>query len=429
MYCKLQICCLIIVSYIIFSYCRGCIAAKKTHRFNLFDAMLIVGGLELVFDAVTAYTVNYLDIVPVWINTAAHLIFLISIDGVIFAGFLYMLAMTESFPKTGTKRLLLYSPFVVNVLVVLCFIGSLEYRKGTVTNYSMGVSVYTCFAVVGIYVIFTFILFIRRWRYIESNKRASIALYLMVMIGVTGYQILVPEALISSIATTVLILGIYINQENPAISEISNYQHEMVMGFATLMENKDGNTGGHIKRTSLYVELLAKELRDRGYYENLLTKDYINNLLMAAPMHDIGKISVPDAILQKPGKLTDEEFSIMKLHAVNGGKIIKQTFGHLENAEYREMAYQVAMYHHEKWNGKGYPKGLEEKEIPLCARIMAIADVFDAVSEKRCYRDAMPMEKCFEIVREGSGRDFDPQLVEVFLDIREKIEELHDSVG
>lgn len=146
-------------------------------------------------------------------------------------------------------------------------------------------------------------------------------------------------------------------------------------------------------------------------------------------MHDIGKIAVPDVILQKPGRLTEEEFEIIKKHATDGGRIIEETFGNLGNEEYTRMAYQVARYHHEKWNGKGYPKGLKAREIPLCARIMAVADVFDAVSEKRCYRDAIPVEQCFAIIREGSGRDFDPVIAEVFLDSREKVERIHNEIN
>lgn len=138
-------------------------------------------------------------------------------------------------------------------------------------------------------------------------------------------------------------------------------------------------------------------------------------------MHDVGKIAIPDAILQKPGKLTDEEFDIMKQHTVRGGEIIRETFGRMGNEQYMESAYQIARHHHEKWNGKGYPDGLKEEEIPLCARIMAIADVFDAVSENRCYRAAMPMDQCFDIIRDGSGRDFEPILAEAFLDMREKV--------
>ena len=149
---------------------------------------------------------------------------------------------------------------------------------------------------------------------------------------------------------------------------------------------------------------------------------------MAAPMHDIGKIGVPDVVLQKPSKLTDEEYEIIKKHAPAGGKIIEETFGHLGNEDYTNMAYQVATYHHEKWNGKGYPECLSQKEIPLCARIMAVADVFDAVSEKRCYRDAMAIEECFKIIENGRGKDFDPVVVDVFLDIKDKVIQIHDEI-
>ena len=115
----------------------------------------------------------------------------------------------------------------------------------------------------------------------------------------------------------------------------------------------------------------------------------------------------------------------MKEHPVIGGKIIKDTFGHLFNGEYENMAYQVAMYHHEKWNGKGYPEGMCGPEIPLCARIMAVADVFDAVSAKRCYRDAMPLEECYSIIEKGRGTDFDPDIVDAFLLKRDKVEEIY----
>ena len=200
------------------------------------------------------------------------------------------------------------------------------------------------------------------------------------------------------------------------------------MGFAVLIEGKDGSTGGHVRRTTAYVEVLTKALRDRGCFRDILTKDYLENLLMAAPMHDIGKISVPDSVLQKPGRLMPEEFEIIKRHTISGGEIIQNTFGHVGNAQYLDMACNVALHHHEKWNGKGYPIGLKGEEIPLCARIMAIADVFDAVSENRCYRAAMPMDQCFDIIRQGAGQDFDSQLVQVFLDIRPQVEAIRTQV-
>ena len=343
--------------------------------------------------------------------------------------FLYMISITTGLPKRKSRRLLLYSPFLVNMVLVVINIPSLKYYEGELSNYSMGTSAYTCFAMAGIYIVLSLIIFFRRWRYIEKHKRFSIFTYLVVLACITVYQMLQPQVLLSSICVTIIVLGAYINQENPSVTELSHYQDEMIMGFATLVENNDGSTGGHIKRTTKYVQLLAEELRRRGYYKDILNKDYMRNLCMAAPMHDIGKIAVPDMILQKPGKLTEAEFGIIKQHADCGGKIIQDTFGHLCNESYAQMAYDVARFHHEKWNGTGYPEGLKCNEIPLCARIMAIADVFDALSEKRCYREAMPLEKCFEIIEEGSGQHFDPMLVEVFLDIREKVENAHREIN
>jgi len=428
-YCKLQIGCMLIILYIVFIYLKECRRFRQKYKWSVFDGLLVLSVLEIFFDGLTAYTVNHLDSVNRTVNLGLHLIFLLCLDFFIFWLFLYMISITTGLPKKKSRILLLYSPFLVNVVLVVGNIPSLKYYEGELSNYSMGISAYTCFVMAGIYILLSMFIFFRRWRYIERHKRVSIFTYLFVLACVTGYQMSYPQALFSSIAVTIIVVGVYVNQENPSVAELSRYHNEMIMGFATLVENKDGSTGGHIRRTTMYVKLLAEELRHRGYYKEVLTKDYLKNLCMAAPMHDIGKISVPDVILQKPGKLTEEEFETMKLHAVSGGNIIRETFGHLGNEQYAQMAYEVARFHHEKWNGGGYPEGLKRKEIPLCARIMAIADVFDAVSEKRCYREALPLDKCFEIIMEGSGRDFDPVLTEVFLDIREKVVQIHEEAN
>ena len=426
-YCKLQIGCLLVIAYIAFLYVRERRRYEKKLRPTPFDGLLALGILSLTLDGATAWTVNHLDIVPAMLNRVLHLLFLISLDSIVFLLFLYFLVSTEGLPKRKRDRFFLFAPYAISIAMVLLNIGSLEYRTGRLSNYSMGVSVYACFIMVGISIILTFVVFFRRWRYIESHKRASIFTYLLVMLLAGGYQMLVPEALVTSLGMTIFLLGIYLNQENPALRQLSHYHREMVMGFAVLIEGKDGSTGGHVRRTTAYVEVLTKALRDRGCFREILTKDYIQNLLMAAPMHDIGKISVPDSVLQKPGRLTPEEFSVIQRHAVNGGKIVQNTFGHLDNKEYLDMAYSVALHHHEKWNGTGYPDGLQGADIPLCARIMAIADVFDAVSEHRCYRAAMPLDQCFDIIRKGAGRDFDPILAQVFLDIRPQVEAIHAS--
>ena len=188
---------------------------------------------------------------------------------------------------------------------------------------------------------------------------------------------------------------------------------QMMKTLAATIEAKDDYMRGHSYRVAEYSALIAKQL---GWSEH-----EVENLRNAAYLHDIGKIAIPDAILQKPGKLTAEEYEVMKTHSAKGGEIIEGTFKTIGDDEYSRIAYQVARYHHERWNGSGYPDGLLRKEIPLSARIMAVADVFDAVSANRCYRDAMPLEKCFKIIENGSGHDFDPMIAEVFLDMRDEI--------
>lgn len=427
-HCKLQIGCIVILLYITFIYLRERRNYKLQSKKSLFEGLLLLGIVSILLDGITAYTVNHLDVVDPLLNRTAHALFLISLNAVIFVLCLYMLVVTGAYPKKKLGRTLIFLPFIANIVLVFMNIGSLRYIEGRVTNYSMGASVYTCFIMAAVYILITITVFFGRWNYIESHKRASIFTYLMVLGVVTGIQMVFPETLISSIGVTGFILGVYLNLEDPALKELSRYHSETVMAFANLIENRDNSTGGHVKRTSLYVKLIAEQLRDSRQFKEILTKDYINNLVKAAPMHDIGKIAVPDAILQKPGKLTEEEFAIMKLHSEKGGEIIQETFQNLGSEDFRKMAYHVARYHHEKWNGKGYPEGLKRKDIPLSARIMAVADVFDAVSEKRCYRDAMPLEKCFEIIEQGSGQDFDPLIVEAFMNIRDKVEQVYGEM-
>ena len=152
-----------------------------------------------------------------------------------------------------------------------------------------------------------------------------------------------------------------------------------------------------------------------------------DDAIIAGLLHDIGKIATPDNILQKPGKLTNEEFNEIKKHAAKGGEIIKETFKDIDDKDFLIIAYECARFHHEKYNGKGYPEGLKEDEIPLHARIMAIADVFDAVSAKRCYRDALPLETCFKIIEEGRGTDFDPNLVDLFLENKDEVISIYNE--
>ena len=189
----------------------------------------------------------------------------------------------------------------------------------------------------------------------------------------------------------------------------------MITFMAEVVENRDDNTGGHIRRTAAYVEEIAKELKRQGAYPELLSERYMRDMIVAAPLHDIGKIHIPDAVLNKPGRLTEEEFTIMKTHTTAGEELLERAREELGEYGYLNTAVEMAAYHHEWWNGKGYPYGISGEEIPLCARIMAVADVFDALTSKRCYKDAMPLEKAYAIIKEESGTHFDPVVAAAFL--------------
>lgn len=420
-YSKLQAGCMLIVWYVAFIYYRERYAYRVKKKERVFELLIYLGIVEIIFDGITAYTVNHLDTIPGIVNDILHACFLCSLDAMVFLIFMYILDITRGIPKSRKLRAGILLPFIVNLAVVILFIPKLEYRHGEITNYSMGISAYTCFIMVALYMLGTVVLLITGRNSMGHNKLITVTTCIAADIAVAVYQMICPQALVTCLVPVFVILGTYLNMENPLFLKLQAHNREMVMGFATLVENKDGSTGGHIRRTTTYVEMLARELKKRDLYSDELTEDYISNLVMAAPMHDIGKIAIPDAILQKPGKLTDEEYSVMKTHSEKGGKIIEETFKTMGDDEYGKIAYQVARYHHEKWNGRGYPDGLVQNDIPLCARIMAVADVFDAVSAKRCYRDAMPLDKCFEIIQNGRGQDFDPFIADVFLDMKEGI--------
>lgn len=201
-----------------------------------------------------------------------------------------------------------------------------------------------------------------------------------------------------------------------------NMQGKTIEGMAELVESRDGDTGTHVKNTAKYVEMIARQLALDSVYKDKMDEEYIGLLKRFAPLHDVGKIVVSDTILLKPGRLTDEEFEIMKTHTTEGGKIINSILLGIESDDKVKIARDIAKNHHEKWNGKGYPEGLKGEEIPLSARIMSVADVFDALISKRCYKKAFPVSEAFDIIEEDSGVQFDPVVVEAFLKLRPKIE-------
>ncbi len=205
-------------------------------------------------------------------------------------------------------------------------------------------------------------------------------------------------------------------------ARVIEMQNNTIIGMANLVENRDVDTGEHVKRTSAYVKLLAEEAKKTLEYRNILTDKYIALVVKAAPMHDIGKIVVPDAILKKPGKLTLDEFLQIQRHTIEGARIVHEVLDDNSDPEYVKIAAEIALCHHEKWNGSGYPQQLEGLDIPVCARIMALADVFDALVSMRCYKEPLSCDEAFQIIQDASGKHFDPVLVDCFMKIRPKIE-------
>lgn len=207
--------------------------------------------------------------------------------------------------------------------------------------------------------------------------------------------------------------------------QLSLLQDVTINALASLAETRDSETGGHIRRTQNYVRLLAQRLAFKPEYRAQITLDYIDLLFKTAPLHDIGKVGIADNILLKPGKLTPDEFEQMKRHTIIG----KAAIEHAElqrgvKLAFLEVAKQIAMSHHERWDGQGYPEGLIGQEIPLAARLMSVADVYDALISKRVYKAAMPHEVAVSMIKAGRGTQFDPDIIDAFSEIESEFREI-----
>ena len=192
-----------------------------------------------------------------------------------------------------------------------------------------------------------------------------------------------------------------------------------IESLATLAEYRDPETGGHIKRTQNYVKALAVHLKNHQRFRSELNDEIIDLLYLSAPLHDLGKVGVRDNVLLKPGRLTDEEFEEMKKHTIYGEEALRITEQKLGGDSFLHYAKEIAYTHQEKWNGSGYPQGLKGDDIPICGRLMALADVYDALISKRVYKPPFPHEKAVEIIVEGKGTHFDPDIVDAFLELED----------
>jgi response regulator RpfG family c-di-GMP phosphodiesterase len=210
--------------------------------------------------------------------------------------------------------------------------------------------------------------------------------------------------------------------------KLQNARMATILGLAKLAEYRDEGTGTHLERIREYAKIIAQELAKNIKYRNVITLDYIEDIYQSAILHDIGKVGIPDAVLLKPDKLTNKEFEIIKRHTILGGDAIKAIENSIEGRSFLEMGKEIAYNHHEKWDGSGYPAGLEGDEIPLSARIVALADVYDALTTERFYKRAYTHEKSSQIIIDLKAIHFDPVIVDVFLQLEDEFKRIRQEL-
>lgn len=237
----------------------------------------------------------------------------------------------------------------------------------------------------------------------------------------------VPQVMKSRIARTLELEGyrrtLQLDNEKKRM-QLENMKSQLIMVLADMIDNRHSVTGVHVRRVSLIVEAIVKKMRAEGMYPEFLDNRYVISICLSAPLYDIGKIKIPDTVLKKQGDLTEEEFELMQTHTTEGARILEECARGIDDNYYLLLGKDMAAYHHEWWNGKGYPCGLKGMKIPFCARVIAVADVFDALISKRSYKNEMSFDQAFEIIKKGSGGHFDPGIVDVFLSIRPEIEKI-----
>jgi len=205
------------------------------------------------------------------------------------------------------------------------------------------------------------------------------------------------------------------NQLVESNNNVAKARTATILGLAKLAENRDNDTGAHLERIREYVKILTIELSNHPQYQSYITNKYVEDIFQSSILHDIGKVGIPDSILLKKGKLTASEYRIIKQHTIIGGNAIKSVESHVKEESFLTLGKEIAYFHHEKWDGSGYPKGLKGTKIPLSARIVALADVYDALTSKRPYKEAMTHDTAEKIIIEGKSIHFDPDLVEAFM--------------
>lgn len=408
---------------------RRALVEKNLFRFRIALCFILLYGLAALTYTLIAYSGN-LEVAKY------HIIYYFLFIGISLFGIVTSL-ITQHFKKWPYWIRVL--PYAISYVFITSIAG---YDIGVLQSAFSGIVVFACIGIVALFclnisplfVFLTYLLFnvgVQKFVYLIQGKTGVID-YLIIsilLIALNMYKQKITKhdylrtkyleenrnVLQDAVADQVQELKQKQSELQNQHQKIIDIQNNTIISLSNLVENRDSDTGEHVRRTSAYVNLLAHKAKNNGYCKKILTDEYITLLTKAAPMHDIGKIVVPDSVLKKPGKLKPNEFNEIKRHTTEGGRIVREVLGDGEDKEYIQMATDVASCHHERWDGNGYPKGLSGEDIPLSARIMAIADVFDALVSPRCYKEPFPVDKAMEIIKEESGSHFDPTLAMLFI--------------
>lgn len=410
---------------------------RVTRRTIIFVVQIVICILNLLVDITSVIFITYYisykllgyEISP-WLNFWTH--FFGKAYIVLTVSFLYTILIYvanachyRGIGKKGSK--------IINIVVLLLSVGAImvsimaiieplyfdgdgfrvwSYGTGASATYYYGAFCSIC-AVVNFSV---------GWKNMSHRERGPIVAFLITQGGVALIQSFFPNYLILGLGNALTEAFIY---KSLTVHEKNKVHNDTINSFAEIIEAREKNTGEHIKRTKKYVQIIADELLKINYDRKLINKDWTNLLSQAAALHDLGKLPIPNAVLSKPGKLTDEEYALIKKHPEFGAKIIKNSLDKIGDPMFQELAWEMAYTHHEKWDGSGYPRGLKGSEIPLSGQIMAVADVFDAVSQKRCYRAAMTLDESFSIITNGIGTHFNPDIAKAFIKARPVVEKAY----
>lgn len=399
--------------------------SKKSEslQFRLFPFQLMVAILLIAFDMGSCVAIPHMEAIPV-INAFLGKTYLILLYLYVCLSFVYALSCSINYhspfqrhQKTTILMIISLVSFVIFALYTT--FGNLKFYcdpENTRHVYSYGGPANLAYLFTALTIATTIVYLHLNKDTMTTNARIPIWTFVLVELVPAVIQFIFPKLLLVGFATALCEYAIYRSLEN---SRVEEEQNDIIKTFAEVIESRDESTGEHVKRTTAYVRIIIEKLKENKKYKKILTKEYSDTLIYAAAMHDVGKITIPDAVLQKPGPLDNVERKIIETHTIKGAELINNSFESIGSKLFHKMAYDLSLSHHEKWDGSGYPFGWQKDEIPLSAQIMAVADVFDAVSQNRCYRPPIPLEKSFEIIESGSGTHFAPDIVKAFLDSKE----------